>query len=43
MPKQQHSLARAELFAGKRPVIPNISPAMCKAAPEEVRQGGLDL
>lgn len=31
------------VLTGKRPVTPNISPAMFKAAPEEVRQGGLDL
>ncbi len=33
----------AELFAGKRPVIPNVSPAMFKAAPEEVGQAKLDF
>jgi len=33
----------AELFAGKRPVIPNISAAMFKAAPEEKGQAKLDF
>ncbi len=35
----------AELFAGKRPVVPNVNPAMFKAAPREAStaQGGLDL
>ena len=33
----------AELFAGKRPVIPNVSTAMFKAAPEEKSQASLDL
>ncbi len=30
----------AELFAGKRPVIPNVNPAMFKAAPVEAKQQG---
>jgi hypothetical protein len=33
----------AELFAGKRPIIPNIGAAMFKAAPEETGQARLDL
>ena len=34
----------AELFAGKRPIIPNVNPAMFKAAPVEAKQQGkLDL
>lgn len=34
----------AELFAGKRPVIPNVNPAMFKAAPVEAKsQGTLGL
>ena len=34
----------AELFAGKRPVIPNVNPAMFKAAPVEAKeQGKLDF
>jgi len=34
----------AELFAGKRPIIPNVNPAMFKAAPvEKKQQGKLDL
>ncbi len=36
-------LTLVELFAGKRPIIPNINAAMFKAAKEEVLQGGLDL
>ncbi|WP_310475581.1 hypothetical protein [Sandarakinorhabdus sp.] len=27
----------AELFAGRRPVIPNVNPAMFKAAPVDVK------
>ncbi len=34
-------LTLAELFAGKRPIIPNVSPAMFKAAPEETGQATL--
>ncbi len=30
----------AELFAGKRPVIPNVNPAMFKAAPVEAKEQG---
>lgn len=33
----------ADLFLGKRPVIPNVSAAMFKAAPEEKGQATLDL
>ncbi len=33
-------LTLAELFAGKRPVIPNVNPAMFKAAPEEAKEQG---
>lgn len=37
-------LTLAELFAGKRPVIPNVNPAMFKAAPVEAKaQGRLEL
>ncbi|QYE33973.1 site-specific DNA-methyltransferase [Polymorphobacter sp. PAMC 29334] len=37
-------LTLAELFAGKRPVVPNVNAAMFKAAPKEaVIQPGLDL
>jgi DNA modification methylase len=36
-------LTLAELFQGKRPVIPNVSTAMFKAAPEEKGQATLDL
>ncbi|MBV8972571.1 MAG: site-specific DNA-methyltransferase [Sphingomonadaceae bacterium] len=37
-------LTLAELFQGKRPVVPNVNPAMFKAAPKEAAaQGGLDL
>jgi site-specific DNA-methyltransferase (adenine-specific) len=34
----------AEVFAGKRPIIPNVNPAMFKAAPVEAKQQGrLDI
>lgn len=35
----------AELFQGKRPIVPNVNPAMFKAAPREAStaQGGFDL
>ena len=33
----------AELWMGRRPVIPNVSTGMFKAAPEEVVQGGLEF
>jgi site-specific DNA-methyltransferase (adenine-specific) len=36
-------LTLAELFQGKRPIIPNVSTAMFKAAPEEKGQATLDL
>lgn len=37
-------LTLAELFQGKRPVVPNVNPAMFKAAPKEkVGQGALDI
>ncbi len=39
----ESNLTRAEQFAGKRAIIPNINAAMFKAAKEEVLQGGLDL
>lgn len=30
----------AELFAGKRPIIPNMNPAMFRAAPVEAKEQG---
>ena len=39
-PRQHRFFTLAELFAGQQSVIPNVNPAMFKAAPVEAKEQG---